>query len=160
VSAGTRNVAPPSGPAPRGPRVTASRAIEGQDRCDPQNNPRDAAADPACQQVLETRSAEFVRPDPAELSPEQRLLAQERAGAERATGSDARRVARQVMGTDTDDESAAQALASVSVSQSQQRPQETEQPSLSAETQALINAIVAGAGGGAVPPTVLVPGRP
>lgn len=50
--------------------------VDGDDGCDPAD-PR-SRREVSCAEVIETRSAEFPRPDPAELSPEQRLLAEQR----------------------------------------------------------------------------------
>lgn len=60
--------------------------IGGQDRCDPQLAQRFYAE---CLRVLELRSAEFDAPQPATLSAEQRLLAEQRPREESLTGSSA-----------------------------------------------------------------------
>ncbi|MBR0552541.1 hypothetical protein [Stakelama marina] len=54
--------------------------LKGDDRCDPAE--KGARQDPDCANVIETRSAEYARPDPTELSPEQRLLIYQRAREE------------------------------------------------------------------------------
>jgi hypothetical protein len=52
-------------------RQAAVERVDGADRCDPAEPNRPRAR---CATVIENRSAEFARPDPNALSPEQRLL--------------------------------------------------------------------------------------
>lgn len=54
--------------------VEPPRVVGGRDRCQAEG----ADADPACANVLERRAAEFARPDPNRLTPEQRLLIERR----------------------------------------------------------------------------------
>lgn len=56
-------------------RTSAVARVEGDDRCDEEAK---AARPDICDRVIETRSAEFARPDPLVLSPEQRLLIDQR----------------------------------------------------------------------------------
>lgn len=71
-------------------RPTPRTVIEGQDRCDPSTRVRLSSA--ACAKVIETRSAEFER-TPATLSPEQRLLLEQRSTAPTNQQGTARRLA-------------------------------------------------------------------
>ena len=136
--------APLSTPA-QGRNATVE-TLRGDDRCDPQNLPRLAAGERArCAQVIERRSAEFARPTVPEPSPEERLL----RGQQAAGSADARTAARRLGEGEVDDSLAAQAIASAT-----NRPAGDERgtdprpndPALSPEAQALINAIVQGAG--------------
>lgn len=63
-------------------RTAAVARVDGRDRCDPG---ADAERPSICQRVIETRAGEFVAPDPLRLSPEQRLLVDQRL--REATGS-------------------------------------------------------------------------
>lgn len=56
-------------------RTGVVAAVGGHDRCDAAAR---TAASPDCARVIETRSAEFARPNPLTLSPEQRLLVDQR----------------------------------------------------------------------------------
>lgn len=60
-------------------RRQATERLSGRDRCDPQTTTAVGVV-PAtsCARVIETRSGEFVRADPLVLSPEQRLLVDQR----------------------------------------------------------------------------------
>lgn len=69
-----------------GPRIV----IEGEDRCDPSTRQRLPSA--ACAKVIETRSAEFDRTPPP-LSPEQRLLLEQRTVTSTGQQGTARRLA-------------------------------------------------------------------
>ncbi len=82
--------------------------LHGKDRCDP-NSPH--ARDPVCANAIETRAAEFTRPDPTRLTPEQRLLIAQRA-EEITAGADA--AVRKIGRNDVDpDDVTAQSLASI-----------------------------------------------
>lgn len=77
--------------APSEGRKSTVERVAGEDRCDPAapKQPRSK-----CAKVIENRSAEFARPDPRTLSPEQRLLLEQEvreAGLDPVTG--ARRLA-------------------------------------------------------------------
>lgn len=119
--------------------------VQGDDRCDPQNLARLSAPERArCAQVIERRSAEFSRPEPPQPSPEERLLR-----AQAAAGADARTAARRLAEGEVEDSLAAQAIASganrTGPEQRASDPRAAE-PELSPEAQAVIEAIVQGAG--------------
>ena len=120
-------------------RTGAVTAVQGDDRCDPAD--ARSRRSQACQRVIETRSAEFARPEPAPLSPEQRLLSEQRNRDMRGDGAAARRLANN---TGNPDELQDQAIASVALANSlPARAQQEEEPSrLSSETQALVQALV------------------
>src|SRR3546814_10365041 len=59
-------------------RTGAVTPVTGEDRCDAAKQDKDKARQEACAKVIETRAAEFTRPDPTILSPEQRLLVDQR----------------------------------------------------------------------------------
>ena len=55
--------------------MTTATPLSGHDRCDPARN---SSRDPTCQRAIEKRAEEFVRADGPTLTPEQRLLVQQR----------------------------------------------------------------------------------
>ena len=82
--------------------------LEGKDRCDP-NSPQ--AKTPACAHAIETRAAEFTRPPPTELTPEQRLLIRQN---EAANAPSTRRALKRIGKNDVDaDDLGAQSVASI-----------------------------------------------
>ena len=129
-------------------QATASR-IGGRDRCDEEAARRTAE----CRRVIETRAAEFRPPEETPLSPEQRLLVDQRLRAGPGTAQTAsRRLGVAGLEPDSIEE---QGVAAIALSNTRQ-PARDEDPAeseetLSAEAQALINAIVQGATG--VPPS-------
>jgi hypothetical protein len=131
-------------------RTGAIAKVDGEDRCDPQRS-ADRALD--CTGVIETRSAEFKRPAPAQLSPEERLLVEQRL-RERPAGARgaARRLAEQ--GEDAGSLES-QGVASVvlrNAAPAQREPQpRDETQGLSQEAAAVVNAIL-GPQGGSMPP--------
>lgn len=72
--------------------------LKGSDRCDTAK--QGARHDPDCANVIENRSAEYARPSPTALSPEQRLLIYQRAREEAATGSGSAGHVRQALDPD------------------------------------------------------------
>lgn len=146
---------PLSRPA-QGRTVPGSRAIGGSDRCDAAT--LDAATRAACLRVIETRSAEFERDDPLVLSPEQRLLVDQRL----RVGSGTVEGAAQRLGRNDVDASGieAQSIASLTLRPADmgQTPAETAQPPVSLDAiNAIVDAIVTGANGSA--PVVTPPPR-
>ncbi|MFT3995997.1 MAG: hypothetical protein QM667_01205 [Asticcacaulis sp.] len=67
--------APESGSTRAQGRNVATEAVSGNDRCDAESPDKDKG----CDDVIETRSAEFTAPDVQPLSPEQKLLASQKA---------------------------------------------------------------------------------
>ena len=72
-----RKTAQPSEPLsrPADGRTAAIERVEGKDRCDPAAKSRKTSS--KCDSVIETRAAEFSRPDTTPLSPEQRIIIQQ-----------------------------------------------------------------------------------
>jgi len=98
--------APLSSPAQGKPEGVVR--LEGNDRCDP-DSPQ--ANTPACAHAIEKRAAEFTRPSPTELTPEQRLLIRQNATASEPTiQSTLRRIGRNDVDADDPD---AQSVASI-----------------------------------------------
>jgi len=131
LSSGNRSAAAPAALSSRDEgRPAPVVRLDGHDRCDPANEER---PDIACADAIENRAAEFTRPDPTELTPEQRLLIAQRAqdvlaGADNA----AKRIGR----NDVDpDDAGAQGLASIVLpdppSAPSGRPSKPEQESTS-----------------------------
>jgi len=121
-------------------RTAAVSRVEGEDRCDPAEGRQRASS--ACARVIETRSAEFVRTESV-LSPEQRLLIEQRNQTMMGDQGAARRLAGRAGGNPDDLED--QSIASVALGPGAPaaRSQEGEQPAeLSAETRAMVEAIV------------------
>ncbi|WP_114954873.1 hypothetical protein [Sphingosinicella terrae] len=121
-------------------RTSAVARVEGADRCDPAAEAR-AERRPECARVIETRSAEFERPEPV-LSAEQRLLIdQQRAERAASTEGAARRLASNVGDPNSLEE---QGVASIVLNDIAQPapPPEPELPSQ--PSAAIIEAIVSG----------------
>lgn len=95
-------------------RPSAVERLPDDDRCDPAEPKRPRAK---CANVIENRSAEFARPDPGALSPEQRLLLEQEV---REGALDARDGARRLAQTGEADES----LAAMGVAAAALRPKE------------------------------------
>lgn len=126
---------------------TATVRVEGLDRCRAELlSSRDKKY---CDQVIENRSAEFSGPDPAVLTPEQKLLGEREFDLGR-TGPDAaaRRLAvGRTSATDVESQAIASIVLNSPVS-TEQQPTASEEPTdMAAETQALIEAIVNNIGG-------------
>lgn len=129
---------------------TATVKLEGSDRCSAElMSAKDRGF---CSRVIENRSAEFGGPDPARLSPEQKLLGERDFDlAGKGPEGAARRLATGQNSADGRDD---QAIASVVLNRpatEAEQPAQTDNASdIGAETQALIDAIVntiAGPGG-------------
>lgn len=144
--------APLSTPA-QGRRPATAAAIGGEDRCDPRRRPA-ARQDPDCARVLETRSAEFERPEAAPLSPEQRLLAERRLPNDAADPRAAAR--RAATGAIEDDDLASQAVAASVLAASREEDEEREEPAAPAANSGiagvLVDLLTGGNGGGVVVP--------
>lgn len=129
-------------------RQVLLETVEGRDVC---SNPPDIpAVRQLCANRLETRSREFAQGPRNRLSPEERLLGQALDGAN-ATTLD-RAIQRLARNTGAADDADNQAVASVALGANTPPPEQPgEEPAgagqLSAETQALIEAIVNQLGG-------------
>lgn len=124
---------------PRDGRTGAVTRVVGNDLC---NRPQaDPALARACARAIETRAAEFAGPDPAALSPEQRLLAEQRVPT---SPTSFRNAARRLAGEGDTDTMAGQGVASLVLGTDRDvsRPFGAPGPALSAEAQALIEVIV------------------
>jgi len=132
-------------------RTGAVAKVEGNDRCDPARRAENADLR-TCARVIEGRAGEFVRRNGAELSFEEKLLIEQRNNQPSTT----REAARQLGETGLDAGSLqAQGVAAV-VLRGSNLPPETGDPSESADPavnaaalNAIVNAIAAGANGGA-----------
>ena len=117
--------------------------IAGKDRCDPATSGSKPAE--ACEHVIETRAAEFERRSPLILSPEQRLLVDQRLRDAPSTAEMAvRRIGRNDIDADAAD---AQSVASLVLNQAEAARVETPQTPASAldpttVTGALVQAII------------------
>jgi hypothetical protein len=124
---------------PRDGRTAAVERVAGSDRCDPRvHQPRLAL----CVAAIETRAAEFPRRDPTPLSPEQRIIAEQQRDRAGNVSSAARRLA--ATGNDSDSPEA-QGVASLLLARPAPAPmpaKSLDDPALSDQTRALVNAIV------------------
>ena len=122
--------AQPSAPlsTPAEGRNTAVSAVQGDDRCDPQLAEQ-APLPEQCSRVIETRSAEFARPAPTPLSPEQRILIENQAQAEASAGAIRRLSTRGDANAFSD-----QALASTVLDSAQAAPPSTSETEPASET--------------------------
>ncbi|MGN6497945.1 MAG: hypothetical protein ACTHK5_11530 [Tsuneonella sp.] len=113
--------------------------LKGHDRCDPQLDERKLAE---CRRILELRADEFHAPAPPQLSPEERLLAQQRA-AEFAGHSPAQRLRMATRGEPDADLTSNQVLASIYLDTNAPpaQPTETPAPGSSADVTAILKAI-------------------
>ncbi|EQB16456.1 hypothetical protein [Sphingobium lactosutens] len=133
--------AQPSAPlsSPAQGRTGAVEAVDGQDRCDPGAADRESPT--RCAQVIETRSAEFAKPSPTALSPEQKLLVDGRIRNE-PVAPDRRIAAR----SDVDDpdyqQIAAAALQGAPASVAEKPADEEKDPQAQALQNAAIGAVV------------------
>jgi hypothetical protein len=139
VSTAPRNAQPPHPRStPEEGRTAAVARVEGKDRCDPAS-PKDKKS-AECKHVIETRSAEFAKPSPSELSPEQKLLIDQQLLAREGDLSSATR--RLANSGDTDNDIAAMGVASVVLARNQPETKNPEQdPQTDAAIQAFIGAL-------------------
>jgi hypothetical protein len=73
VATRTRNPQPPQPlSTPEEGRTAAIDPVHGHDRCDPADQKQSKTLQ--CRKVIENRAAEYVRPSPTRLSPEQKLM--------------------------------------------------------------------------------------
>lgn len=80
VATRTRNAQPPQPlSSPDQGRTGAIDPVHGHDRCDPADDKQSKTLQ--CRKVIENRAAEYVRPSPTRLSPEQKLLADQQLQA-------------------------------------------------------------------------------
>lgn len=123
-------------------RTGSVERVDGKDRCDPAANDRREAPD--CDNVIETRAAEFERPDSTPLSPEQRIIIAQQL-RERA-GSAAGAAKLLAMGSLDADSSEGQAVASIMLKPPPEPVKEKEPvDDANAEQQAaaaIVNAII------------------
>ncbi|MGN6155367.1 MAG: hypothetical protein ACTHN4_06500 [Sphingomicrobium sp.] len=136
VSSAPRNAQPPNPLSrPEQGRTAAVAKVEGRDRCDPAN-----ASDkklPECRHVIETRSADYARPSPTELSPEQKLMIdQQLLASEDSLSSATRRLA------NSGDPNSIEAMGVASVVLTQNQPEAQKKPELDPQADAAIQAII------------------
>jgi len=120
-------------------RTGAVTRVSGLDRCDAALPEKDR--DPACAKVIERRASEFTATEPAQLSAEQKLLAEQRMRETGNLQSAARRLANGPTGAESMDE---QGIASVVLGTNTPppAPQPAQPTAQDAENAALANAIV------------------
>lgn len=139
VYRGARTAAPSEALSrPADGRTGAVAPVQGRDRCDPEARP--ASSSSMCANVIETRSEQFRRADPALLSPEQRLLVEQRT----REGSSASAVRRIASGTVDPNSVEDQAIAAITLDNLASPPPPPAEPKKELPTGAdsLINAIV------------------
>lgn len=120
-------------------RTAAVARVFGDDRCNhPQTDPAVVAA---CARAIENRAAEFSRTEAPELSAEQRLLVDQRL---RQVPMNARNAARRLAEDGAPDTLEGQSVASIALQPPPGDPRvpAAGEPALSAETQAVIGALV------------------
>lgn len=127
-------------------RVVATERLGGHDRCDPARASADAAR---CAQVVENRAADFARPRPV-LSPEQKLLVEQRLGEPpRSLDTAMRRLVRNEGDPDSSD---AQAIAAAALTGQASTAAPTKVETGAAADAPVVEAIIAGGGGVTVQP--------
>ena len=121
-------------------RRAAVDIVEGEDRCDPAREDRSRRR--RCADVIENRAAEFSRPAPTELSPEQRLLLDQEM---REGALDTRSATRRLATTGQPDNSLeALGVASIALqaTSNQAKKDEKEDAAKAAEAEAIVNAVI------------------
>lgn len=131
--------AQPSAPlsSPAQGRTGAVEVVEGRDRCDP--GAADAGAPTQCARVIEKRSAEFTKPAPTALSPEQKLLVEGRIRTDHLAPD--RRLATRSDVDDPDYQQVAAAALQGAPASAGEKPAQEESET---EAQAMQNAVVGG----------------
>lgn len=149
VSAGDRDARPPQPLShPSDGRTSTVERVAGHDRCDPAVEKKKPAR--SCANVIENRASEFAGKEPPKLSPEQRLLLDERL---RETAADFESAAKRLALTGQSDKSLESlGVASMVLSTPAEPPKKDkpEEPAVNDATAAIINAIVNG--GNSPPP--------
>ena len=128
-------------------RTGVAPAVGGNDRCDPLEGADEQLA-AVCSAVIERRAAEFSSPEAPQLSPEQRLLAEQRVRESGYTTRDAsRRLARNGETFETGETQgvASMAFSPPPASPDANNPRPADAQGLSEATLTILNAIVAGA---------------
>lgn len=141
-----------SSPADSRPQAVAH--LGGHDRCDPQLAGEELAR---CQKILELRAQEFNAPAPPELSPEQRLLAEQRADDDHNRRSAATRLRLASRDEPDADLASNQELAALYLARQQApsavaKPPEEEQPVADATLAQILQGLQVQTGGATPPP--------
>lgn len=135
VSTAPRSAQPPEPLSrPEEGRTAAVAKVQGKDRCDPAN-PQDKKST-ECKHVIETRSAEFARPSPTELSPEQKLMIDQQMLAREDLSSATRRLA------NSGDPKSIEGMGVAAIVLDQGQPKEPKKPDLDPQTNADIQAVL------------------
>jgi hypothetical protein len=141
LSTGPRSAqAPEALSRPSDGRTAAIERVEGADRCDPAV-PKEKQSD-ECRKVIESRADEYARRERPELSPEQRLLIDQRWGPGAADVAEATR--RLATSGEPGESSESLGIASIVLQQSQpaQEPEKkAEDPADNAAVQAIIQLV-------------------
>lgn len=145
VSTAPRDARPPQPLSrPSDGRTAAVEAVRGEDRCDAARTDQNRTQ---CAEVIENRAAQFSRREAPVLSPEQKLLADQRT---RESAADFEQAARRLAKSgETDNSLESLGIASVVLGSPAAPPKKREEPddpAKSEATQAIINAIVSGSG--------------
>lgn len=116
-------------------RPSATERLAGKDACDPG---RDGPIPEVCDRPIETRAQQFARPDPTKLSPEQRLLVDQRL---RESASVLLATRRPADWADMPDNKDAQAVASAVLDAPAVAREEPVAPETAEAIEALVRAI-------------------
>ena len=139
-----RRTAQPSDPLsrPADGRTAAVERVEGKDRCDAAEKGRKTLR--KCDNVIETRAAEFARPDSTPLSPEQRIIIQQQLRDRASTADGAARLL--AMGTIDANRPEDQAVASIVLRKPPEPPKDKkpdEEPTAAEQAAAaVVNALL------------------
>lgn len=122
-------------------RTAAVTRVQGEDRCDPRADRSAASAD--CRRVIETRAAEFAGPEPTRLSPEQRLLGEQRMMSVGTVQAAAQRLATNAANPNAiEDQSVASVVLRSAPPPAPGRPDEEPAEGDTAAIEAIVSAIV------------------
>lgn len=137
LSTGPRSAqAPTNLSRPAEGRTAVVERVAGTDRCDPAVA-KEKQTD-ACKQVIETRADDYARPQPPELSPEQRLLLDQQFQGAGEVISDATHRLATTGQSDSSTESMGIASIVLQQSEAQKQPDKQNDPTADAAVQAII----------------------
>jgi hypothetical protein len=120
-------------------RTAVVERVTGTDRCDPAI-PKEKQSE-VCKKVIETRADEYQRPDPTELSPEQKLLLAEQWGPGAVDAAEAANRLAKSGSADNSMDSLGVASIVLNQNQTDQEPEKKDDSAVDAATQAIIQAI-------------------
>ena len=121
-------------------RTGAVDRVEGKDRCDPVAQERRQA--PACENVIESRAAEFGKADSTPLSPEQRIIVAQQLRERGNTAGAARLLAIGLLDADSADGQEVASIVLKPPPEPVKKKEPVEEPTAEEQAVAIVNAII------------------